>query len=467
VTSYFPSDDELTGMSVARLSRLLHDGQVSPVELMSATFARIDQLKTPLNAFITVCREQAMLDAKTAEVELKAGRSLGPLHGIGFSVKDLTHTVGVRTTMGSPLFEDFVPDKDAVPVARLKAAGAILIGKTTTPAFGHKPLTDGILFGQTLNPYDADLTCGGSSGGAAVAIATGQGTIALGTDGGGSVRIPAACCGVVGLKATLGVIPHIHNADMFGASSYIGPMGRCVDDVAMTFKTIAGADKRDPFGQQQFALENRTDIKSLRIGWMPKVGNQHVDPNCVSAAKSAVDILDGLGAKVEQTSIDFVTLEHAFLIILQSALCAKLDNHLHNSPQKIDPSLAQTIEQGRRWSAAELQWANAERSKAFLAVQKQFEKFDVLISPTLARPPISIDQNPHQHVTINGEDAGKIRAGWYPYTYGANLTGHPAISMPTKFKSENGMPLSVQLMGPWYSENILLQLARMIESSSV
>lgn len=467
MTSYFPKDDELTGMSVARLSRLLHDGQVSPVELMRATLARIDQLKSPLNAFITICHEQAMLEARTAETELKAGLSRGALHGIPFSVKDLTHTAGVRTTMGSPLFEDFVPNDDAVPVARLKSAGAILVGKTTTPAFGHKPLTDGILFGQTLNPYDADSTCGGSSGGAAVAVATGQGTIALGTDGGGSVRIPAACCGVVGLKATLGVIPHVHNADLFGASSYIGPMGRCVDDVAMTFNVIAGADKRDPFGQQKITLDQHRDIKSLRIGWMPKVGTQYVNSNCESAAKSAVDILAALGAQVEQTSIDFVTLEHAFLIILQSALCAKLDSHMRSTPRKVDPSLAQTIEQGRRWSAAELHWANSERSKTFLAVQKQFENFDVLISPTLACPPISINQDPHQHIMINGKDAGLIRAGWYPYTYGANLTGHPAITVPTKNKSEHGIPLSVHIIGPWYSECLLLQIAQEIENSSV
>ena len=216
-------------MSARELSALVHRRTVSPVEIVESVLARIDERQPRVNAFISIAHDRALEEAREAEREIKAGRRRGPLHGLPYCAKDLIMSAGMRTTMGSRLFEEFIPKHDAVTISRLRAGGAILVGKTTTSEFGHKPLTDGPLFGRTLNPFDADATCGGSSGGSAAALASAQVPLALGSDGGGSIRIPAACCGVVGLKATLGVIPHLDLPDLFSANAYVGPMARSVE----------------------------------------------------------------------------------------------------------------------------------------------------------------------------------------------------------------------------------------------
>src|SRR5262245_25844503 len=239
------------------LVRQIRTKEVSPLEVVEAVLARIDALQPTVNAFMTVTAGEARETARRAEAAVMAGDPLGPLHGVPFSVKDLLFTKGVRTTMGSHIFADQVPSDDAVPVRRLREAGAILIGKTTTPEFGHKPFTDSPLFGTTRNPWDLSRTAGGSSGGAAAAIATGQGPLALGTDGGGSIRIPAACCGIVGLKPTLGRVPHVHQTDLFGTTSYIGPMARTVTETGACFDAIVGFDAGDPYSQAEPATDSR------------------------------------------------------------------------------------------------------------------------------------------------------------------------------------------------------------------
>ncbi len=466
MSAFFPDPEELAGLPVTRLAPLLRDKEVSPVELMDAVFRRIEDLQPSLNAFITLCPETALAGARDAESEILAGRYKGPLHGIPFSVKDLTLTAGVRTTMGSKLFEHVVPERDAVAVARLKEAGAILVGKTTTPAFGHKPLTEGLLFGRTLNPHDASRTCGGSSGGAAVALASGQAPLALGSDGGGSIRIPAACCGVAGLKATLGVIPNLQAPDLFGANSYVGPMARSVADTALAFDAIAGFDARDPYGQGVAPEAPRPRLQDLKIGWLPRVGNEVLDRACLAAADAAVRHLESLGASVEEAEIDFVALEEAFLILLQSLLCARLDKDLIERPECFEESLAKTVQAGRQWTAADLQRANAERSRAFTEVQELLQRFDILLSPTLAAPPLPVEQDPHADVVIEGRAAGRIRAGWYPYTYPFNLTGHPGLAVPFGHEEGSGLPLSVQLVGPWHSEALLLHLGDVLQQAA-
>src|SRR5215813_12854456 len=233
------------------LARQIRTKEISPVAVIDAVLNRIEALQPTVNAFITVTADHARDAARRAEAAVMAGERLGPLHGVPFSVKDLLFTKGVRSTMGSVIFAGQVPAEDAVPVRRLREAGAILIGKTTTPEFGHKPLTDSPLFGATRNPWNLARTSGGSSGGAAAAVATGQGPLALGTDGGGSIRLPASCCGIVGLKPTLGRVPHVHQADLFSTTSYIGPMARSVAETAACFDAIVGFDGRDPYSRPE------------------------------------------------------------------------------------------------------------------------------------------------------------------------------------------------------------------------
>ena len=223
---------DLMDYSARDLAALIRDKEASPVEAVEAALARIEA-RQELNAFITLTGDQALEAARAAEAAVMAGEPLGPLHGVPYSVKDLILTAGVRTTMGSAIYEDFVPKEDAVAVARAKAAGAILIGKTTTPEFGHKQVATAPIFGRTLNPIDPRYTPGASSSGAAVAVAAGMGPLALGTDGGGSIRIPASCCGIVGLKATLGVVPHLQAPDLYSANSFTGPIARGLSLVAI------------------------------------------------------------------------------------------------------------------------------------------------------------------------------------------------------------------------------------------
>ena len=297
----------LAGMSARELSALVQRRAVSPVEIVEDVLSRIDECQSRINAFISVAHDEALEAAREAEREIMAERRRGPLHGLPYAAKDLIMSVGMRTTMGSRLFEASIPERDAVTISRLRAEGAILVGKTTTSEFGHKPFTDGPLFGRTLNPFDANATCGGSSGGSAAALASGQVPLALGSDGGGSIRIPAACCGIVGLKATLGVIPHLDVPDLFSANAYVGPMARSVDDVDFLFGALRGFDRRDPYGQGEWARRSPPffGIEGLRIGWMERVGNPITDPECIGAAERALRQLESAGAVVEPATADF------------------------------------------------------------------------------------------------------------------------------------------------------------------
>jgi len=449
--------------SARELASLIRRKEVSPVEVVRAALDRIEA-RRDLNAFITVTGELALEAARKAEAEVMAGSVLPPLHGVPYSVKDLVATAGVRTTMGSAIFEDFVPKDDAVAVARAKAAGAILIGKTTTPEFGHKQVATAPIFGRTLNPINPDYTPGASSSGAAVAVAAGMGPIALGTDGGGSIRIPASCCGIVGLKPTLGVVPHLQAPDLFSANSYVGPMARDVADTALLFDAIRGADFRDPYGQGVLPAGRPVplSLSGLRIAWLPTAGNP-VDPEVAAITESAVRIMEREGAIVDTISLDFVSLERHFLVVLQSMLAARVGGNLERLGSRLDPSLIDTVTKGRQLGAVALQEAGFARTQCFARLQALFETCDVLVSPTVSAPPLPIDMDVSGEVEIAGKPAGTIRGAWYPYTYPMNLTGHPALSMPCG-RSANGLPIGLQLAGRWHDDRYLLGVASLLEA---
>ncbi len=445
------------------LARQIREKEVSPVAVVDAVLQRIEVLQPTVNAFITVTAEEARAAAQRAETAVMAGGHLGPLHGVPFSVKDLVFTAGVRTTMGSLIFADQVPAEDAVPVRRLREAGAILVGKTTTPELGHKPLTDSPLFGITRNPWNLSRTAGGSSGGAAAAVATGQGPLALGTDGGGSIRIPAACCGIVGLKPTLGRVPHVHQADLFSTTSYIGPMARTVAEVAACLDAIIGFDAGDPYSRPEPAVDSRgVEVRGLRLGWFPRVGNRLIDPEVLGACEAAARHLEREGAHVETVEEDFAALEDAFLVVLQAGLAARVGPYMAKFGDKVAPSLRESVERGMRWSAVE--WASAlgQRTAVYRRVQALFQRFDFLVSPTLSRPALPVDHDPFEPITIGGEPAGSIRGAWYPYLWPFNLAGHPAVSLPCGWSSD-GLPIGLQIVGPWYADRRVLALAGHLE----
>jgi aspartyl-tRNA(Asn)/glutamyl-tRNA(Gln) amidotransferase subunit A len=453
----------LTETDALTLARLIRTKRVSPVAVVDAVLERIEALQPTVNAFITVTADEARDAARRAEAAVMAGDRLGPFHGVPFSVKDLLLTKGVRTTMGSRIFADQVPAEDAVPVRRLREAGAILVGKTTTPEFGHKPLTDSPLFGATRNPWDLSRTAGGSSGGAAAAVVSGQGPLALGTDGGGSIRLPAACCGIVGLKPTLGRVPHVHQADLFSSTSYIGPMARTVAETAACFDVIVGFDAGDPYSRPELPDDPRgVEVRGLRLGWLPRVGNRLVDPGVLAASEAALRHLEAQGARVETVEEDLAPFERAFLVFLQGGLAARVGPHMAAFGDRVARSLRESIERGARWSAVD--WANAvaQRTTVYRRVGALFQRFDFLLSPALGRPALAVDDDPYEPITIAGESAGSIRGAWYPYLWPFNLSGHPAISLPCGGSSD-GLPVGLQIVGPWHADRRVLALAAHLE----
>ena len=447
------------------LARQIRTKEISPVAVVDAVLRRIEALQPAVNAFITVTADEAREAARRAEAAVMAGERLGPFHGVPFSVKDLLFTKGVRTTMGSRIFADQVPVEDAVPVRRLREAGAILVGKTTTPEFGHKPLTDSPLFGVTRNPWDLSRTAGGSSGGAAAAVATGQGPLALGTDGGGSVRIPAACCGVVGLKPTLGRVPHVQQADVFSSTSYIGPMARSVAETAACFDAIVGFDPGDPYSRPEPPDDPRdVAVRGLRLGWLPRVGNRLVDPEVLAACEAAVRHLEGQGAHVETVDEDVSSFERTFLISLQAGLAARVGPHMAKFGEKVARSLRKSVERGAQWSAVD--WVNAlgQRTTVYRRVQALLQRFDFLLSPTLSRPALAVDHDPYEPITIAAESAGSIRGAWYPYLWPFNLSGHPAVSLLCGWSSD-GLPIGLQFVAGFGREATLFRLAAALEQA--
>jgi aspartyl-tRNA(Asn)/glutamyl-tRNA(Gln) amidotransferase subunit A len=454
---------EIADLSAVELSRQIRSKALSPVEVTEAILSRIDQ-RADLNAFITITAEEARAEAKAAEKKVMQGGNLPPLLGIPYSVKDLVDTAGVRTTMGSRLFETNVPKDDGVAVARARAAGSILVGKTTTPEFGHVQSATSPLFGRTLNPIDPTVTPGASSSGAAVAVAAGMGPIALGTDGGGSIRIPAACCGVVGFKATLGVVPHLQLPDLFGANSYVGPMARTVADASLLFEAIAGPDLRDPYGQAASQLHDagsNIGLKGLRVAYIAN-GGARVEREVAAITARAVDRIAGEGALVEEAEIDFKSYEPIFLTMLRVGLAARTGPAVKGREHMVAKSLVDTIAFGETYSAVALSQATNARTVLFREFQALFERFDVIVSPTLTAPPLPIAVEPTGDIMIDGHNEGTVRGAWYPFTYPQNLTGHPAISIPSG-RTTKGLPVGLHICAPWYRDRGLLQVAEQVE----
>lgn len=272
-----------------------------------------------------------------------------------------------------------------------------------------------------------------------------MGPLALGTDGGGSIRIPAACCGIVGLKATLGTIPHLQLPDMFGANSYVGPMARNVADTALLFEAIAGFDSRDPFGQAALpAQKTLSSLKRLRVGWLP-TGGAHVEVQVASITRSAVDAMADAGAVVEAIDLDFKAMEPAFMTVLSVGLAARVGLHLEKFRDVMDDTLSDRIEQGRKRSAIDVADATFAKTSFFRQLQAALATYDVIVSPVLTAPPLPIAIDTHGEIEIDGRPAGTMRGAWYPFTFPLNLTRHPAISMPCG-RTADGL----QIKTGWY-----------------
>jgi len=458
--------NEIWQMSAVDLSDRIARGEVSCREVIDAVLDRIDRFDARTNAFALVDRDAARREADRADRARAAGASLGPLHGLPISAKDLISTKGMRTAHGSRAFANNVPDADAEAIARVRAAGGIVFGKTTTPEFGCKILTDSPLHGVTRNPWNPDRTPGGSSGGAAVAAAMGFGPLALATDGAGSSRVPAACCGVVGLKPTLGAVPMEAAADLFGGLSCVGVMARTAADVALLHSVIAGPSSRDPWtlggGRAGRSPIDAAEFRGLRVRWIRTMGNPAIDPEVERLVRGAIASMAEAGAVVLDGPHELDWAPDACRLLLRANQAARHAPLLERWRDLLDPVLVQGVEEGLDMSAAQMRHVILERSALFRRVQALFDDADVLVTPTVSAPPPGVEQRADEPFAVAGATPGPLRRSWYGYTVPFNPTGHPAISVPCGVASD-GLPVGMQLVGPWHSERTLIALAQALE----
>jgi aspartyl-tRNA(Asn)/glutamyl-tRNA(Gln) amidotransferase subunit A len=450
--------------SARELVDLFRKKKLSPVEVTDAVLARIEQLNPTLNAFCLVASEQARAAAREAEIAVTKGEPLGPLHGVPLSIKDVLFTRGLTTTGGSRLFADHVPDEDAISVARLKAAGAVVLGKTNTSEFGHKAVTENPLFGVTRNPWNPALTPGGSSGGAAAAVATGMGPLALGSDGGGSIRIPAAFCGVYGFKPSYGRVPHRAGFPGFAHVSHVGPIARTVRDAALMLDVVAGGDDRDrqslPDQPGAYVDACDGDVKGLHVAWTPDLGYASVDPRVVEICGDAAAEFESLGCHVEVVSPGWENPEELFGTMIAAQFYAAWSDHLPEAESRLDPTLVKFIRRGGAVTARDYIRAVERVDAYWREVHAFLERFDLLLMPTVAVLPFAAGQAPPRE--IRGEPVSVL--GWMPFAFPFNLTGQPAASVPAGW-TEDGLPVGLQIVGRRHADATVLAACAALEEA--
>jgi aspartyl-tRNA(Asn)/glutamyl-tRNA(Gln) amidotransferase subunit A len=459
---------DLWKISGLQLARMISSKKVKPSEVMGAILARIEKVNPKLNAYCTLAQESAMAEARAADRKVTRAKSLGPLFGVPVSIKDLIFTKGLRTTFGSRMHENFIPDQDEVVVERLKAAGAIVLGKTTSCEFGYKSVTDSPLWGITRNPWNLEMTPAGSSGGAAAAVASGMGPLAVGSDGGGSIRAPASFCGIFGLKPSRGRIPLYPLLPGWETLdrrlAHLGPLTRTVADAALMMEVMAGPDDRDPLslpgGRVAFRRELKKGIRGLKIAWSLDLGYAVVDERVKAAVESAVKAFAELGAKLEIASPDFPPMHDAFQLIFAAGCAGSIGDRLEEWKDRLDRGLVRLTEIGLKASAADYIRATNRSHILWEKMQAFFEKYDLLLTPTLSVPPFPVGIDwPRE---IAGQKVHPLN--YLAFTYPFNLTGQPAASVPCGW-TDDGLPIGLQIVGKRFADVAVLRAAAAFEEA--
>lgn len=454
-------------MSARELAHAIRTKLVSPVEVANAVLNRVDAVNPVVNALVTLTYDSTLEAAREAEAAVMRGDSLGPLHGVPFSVKDTTQTAGVRTTMGSRLLQDNVPVEDAVLVERLKRAGAVLIGKTNTPEFACKAVTDNLLFGPTLNPWKLDRTPGGSSGGAAAAVASGMGPLATGNDAGGSIRIPASCCGVIGLKPQFGRVPSYPYFEHWETMSHEGPIARTVVDCALMLDATAGPHWGDRLSLPPPAFSYvdtlTTDVSGLRIAFSVDLGYALVSGDVRRSFLEAVAQLDALRADIEEDGPELGSCESISVTLINAELAAMLARYgaAADLPGNLHPLLRARVAAARNMTAQTYLHATFQRREVAVRVGRFFDRYDVLVTPTLGTTAWSLNA-PGGYV--NAIDGYPVQGLQWSLNHPFNLTGHPAISIPWGM-STDGLPIGIQIIGQSCAEHVVLRVAAALEQA--
>ncbi|WP_010632319.1 amidase [Sporolactobacillus vineae] len=461
---------ELTSLHATELIRLYSTHKLSPVDVTTEAFKRIRQLDPSINALITLNEDQALRQAKLSEERYRQGNSL-QLDGVPVAIKDLTNTKGIRTTYGSLVYRNYIPGEDATVVRRLKAAGAIIIGKTNTPEFGHKGTTSNRLFGATKNPWNLRNGTGGSSGGSAAAVAAGFCPIAEGSDGGGSIRIPSSLCGIYGFKPTFGRVPSDNHPDnLFGDTvPFIshGPMARTVADAALMFDAIQGPSLRDPYSLDRLVpsvSETLTDRrKPFRVGFTENFGIYPVDAEIGTIFRGALRKMEEGGASVAPAKIkmgkDLHGYVHFFNRLWMIGLAVSMDRLVREHRSELSDTLISMIERGQHATADEYLNMNHYRTYLWKMFQDQLNHFDILVSPTLGAAAYTADaEGPEE---VNGRHIDP-ESEWM-MTSPINLTGQPACSVPIGF-TRSGLPVGMQCICRRLDDRKLFQFARWVET---
>jgi Asp-tRNA(Asn)/Glu-tRNA(Gln) amidotransferase A subunit family amidase len=438
---------------------------LSPVEIIQAFLNQIDRINPSLNAFCLVLHEQALAEAKRAEERVVANDTLGPLHGVPIAFKDFTITKGIETTFGSWVFKDFVPREDAIVVERAKRAGAILIGKTQTSEFAHSGFTSNPVFGTTINPWDFDRTPGGSSGGSAVAVAAAMTPLAEGTDGGGSVRVPCACCGIYGLKPHFGRVPIEILETAFETLLNFGPMTWTVRDAALLLSVWAGPDERDPLSlpqtEEDFVTAIDGEVTGQRIAYLTT--DLPVDPEVREVVERATRVFDDLGCVVDPVEIvGSETASAAFADLYWPMFAAHFGRYVEEYGERMSPLVIELIQRAKGLSALDYQRAQIIRSTYYARIASVLERYDFLVTPTLAISPPPVENIVGPEV-IEGRQVGDPQLGWV-LTWPFNLTLHPAASIPAGF-TRDGLPVGMQIVGRRFRDGDVLRLSARFEEA--
>ena len=457
---------ELCFMSASELAPLIRQGDLSPVEVVDAHLERIEELEPTLNSFITVLSEEARAAAVELEREAGRGEYRGPLHGVPLGIKDVYDTRGVRTTFGCEYYADRIPQADSTTVERLREAGAVSMGKLNLHTLEFGPLGENGYFGDMHNPWDATRHTGGSSGGSASAVASGECTVAMGTDSGGSIRVPASLCGIVGLKTTYGLLSRHGLMELSPAMDHHGPMTRTVADCAMVLSAIVGADDRDPWMARRpvedYAEALTGEVKGLRIGLVKEFFELPIDPEVRDAVHKSMDVLDELGAIVEDVSWPmYLEATAASTAVLVADTASSLRDLVMEHGDKVDSPVRSRIESGMFIPVTK--YIRAKQASTLINKESYdlLSGVDILAGPTA---PITAPEIAQQMVDVGGTEMPK-GAAVLQYTRVYNLNGLPTISVPCGF-SEAGLPIGLQLAGRAFDEATVLQVAHAYEQAT-
>jgi len=462
-----PFMSDICFLNATEMASLLRDKKLSAREIMEASLKQIDLVNPKVNAVVTLVAEQALENARKADDAQAKGLPLRPLHGLPVAHKDLLDTAGIRTTYGSRIFRDHVPSQDAIIVERAKTAGAITIGKTNTPEFGAGSQTFNGVFGATRNPYDLTKTCGGSSGGAAVALACGMTPLADGTDNGGSLRNPAAYSGIVGFRPSPGRVPMHADGNPWSTLSVHGPMARTVPDVALFLSAIAGSDARCPISiaepGSQFASDLERDFKGVRVAWFRDLSGVPFDKRVRTAVDAQRTVFENLGCLVEEAEPDLSEANQAYHTLRAYGFLSAHAENIRKHRDLIKDTILFEYHRGLKLTASDLAQATAQRAAVWDRMRVFQKKYEYFIVPTTQVPPFDLSQ---EYVTEIEGDKMETYIDWMRCCYLITVTEAPSLSVPCGYTPE-GLPVGLQIVGRHRGDWSVLQMGHAFEQATM